>query len=45
MYQKKIFFKLKMIISERILAENTYNWIIKNKNLNLQNEIFLLILV
>ena len=29
-----------MIISERILAENTYNWIIKNKNLNLQNEIF-----
>ena len=38
--KKNIFFKLKMIISERILAENTYNWIIKNKNLNLQNEIF-----
>ncbi len=38
--KKNIFLKLKMIISERILAENTYNWIIKYKNLNLQNEIF-----
>lgn len=38
--KKNIFLKLRMIIFERILAENTYIWIVKNKNLNLQNDIF-----
>lgn len=35
-----IFLKTKMIIFERILAENTRIWITRNDNLNLQNDIF-----
>lgn len=38
--KKNIFLKIKMIISERILAENTHDWIVRNNNLDLQNDIF-----
>ena len=38
--KKNFFKKIKMIIKERILAENSYLWILKNKNINLINDFF-----
>ena len=37
---KKNFNKVKMIIKERVLAENSFLWLLKNKNINLIENIF-----